>query len=229
MQTTALQDLTTPGLAQLGLLYEVLADIRRLDRPGTNDAAFRSGARSAIAERLPPLGDLMDWHLPRLAPGSTAADAAGMIAGVLLRNAGPATAVLARLARAPVAVTVTSAAHRALTPGEAALYGARADARAYEREGVMAAGEVTVATVRLVLIPSRLPGDAWTAIRAGTPAGEALGPYGMHRIDRKVCLSRPAAMVDASAVLVLGDTAVGTAEEHIEPGFCRHVALAERS
>ena len=47
MQTTALKDLTTPGMAQLGLLFEVIADIRRLDRPGVNDAAFRSGVRSA--------------------------------------------------------------------------------------------------------------------------------------------------------------------------------------
>src|SRR5208282_109167 len=170
MQGSALKDLTTPGLAQLGLLFEVIADIRRLDRPGTNDAAFRSGVRSAIAERLPPLAG-MDWPPCRLAPGSTAADAAGMLAAVMLRNAGPATALLTRLARAPVTITVTRAAHRELTPGEAALFGARGGTRAYEREGALTAGDLTVAATRLVLVPERLPGEAWAAILAGEPAG----------------------------------------------------------
>ena len=175
MQTATLKDLTTPGLAQLGLLFEVIADIRRLDRPGTNNEAFRSAVRSAIAERLPPLPGPLDY-LPRLAPGSTAADAAGMIASIMLRNAGPATALLSRLAGAPIAVEVTRAAHRKLSDGEAALFDARADVRAYEREGLMTAGEVTVAATRLVLIPERLPGVAWGAIQEGCPAGEALGP-----------------------------------------------------
>ena len=228
MQTTALKDLTTPGLAQLGLLFEVIADIRRLDRPGTNNASFRSAVRSAIAERLPPLPDVPDWPACRLAPGSTPADAAGMIASVMLRNAGPATALLTRLAGAPVAVEVTRAAHRALSDGEAALFGARTGTRAYEREGVMTAGEVAVAATRLVLIPERLPGVAWGAIQEGCPAGEALGPFGMHRIDRRVRLSRPDALVDASAVLVLGDQAIGTAEEHIGPELCAHVANVDR-
>src|SRR5208282_4076497 len=185
---------------------------------------FRSGVRSAIAERLPPLAGL-DWPPCRLAPGSTPADAAGMIAAVMLRNAGPATALLARLARAPVAVEVTRAAHRKLSDGEAALFGARGGTRAYEREGALTAGNLTVAATRLVLVPERLPGEAWAAIRAGEPAGAALGPYGMHRIDRKVCLSRPDATVDASASLSFGDRLVGSAEEHVTAGFCRHVAL----
>jgi hypothetical protein len=222
MQTTTLKDLTTPGLAQLGLLFEVIADIRRLDRPGTSDAAFRSAVRSAIAERLPPPGG--PDCLPRLAPGSTPADAAGMIAGVMLRNAGPATALLARLAGQAITITVTTAAHRNLSGAEAARFAARPGTRAYEREGTMTAGDLPVATTRLVLVPERLPAAAWAAIQAGRAAGDALGPYGLHRTDRKVCLSRPAALVDASATLTLGDQIVGTAEEHITPELCRHAA-----
>ena len=224
MQTTTLKDLTTPGLAQLGLLYEVISDIRRLDRCGTNNEAFRWGVRSAIAERLPPLDGSPDWPSYRLAPDSTAGDAADMIACALLRSAGPATVLLSRLAGAPVAVEVTRAAHRALSDGEAALLGARADTRAYEREGVMTAGALDVAATRLVLIPERLPGVAWGAIQEGCPAGVALGPYGLHRIDRHVCLSRVDATVDSTAVLSLGDTAIGTAEEHVTERFCEHVA-----
>ncbi|MFZ0227617.1 MAG: hypothetical protein WAL41_11860 [Mycobacterium sp.] len=211
-------------MAQLGLLYEVISDIRRLDRCGTNDASFRWGVRSAIAERLPPVNGSADWPSYRLIPGSTAGDAADMIATALLRNAGPATALLARLAGAPVTVEVTCAAHRALTPGEAALFGAGHGTRAYEREGVMTAGDLAVAATRLVLIPERLPGVAWGAIQEGQPAGEALGPYGMHRVDRKICLSRVDATVDASASLTLGDTLIGLAEERVTRELCEHAA-----
>ena len=224
MQTTTLRDLTTPGMAQLGLFWEVIADIRRLDRPGTNNESFRWGVRSAIAERLPPVGGSPDWPSYRLIPGSTAGDAADMIATALLRNAGPATVLLSRLAGAPVKVEVTRAVHRALSAGEAAHFGARADVRAYERIGVMTAGDLAVAATRLVLIPERLPGVAWGVIQEGQPAGEALGPYGMHRIDRHVCLSRVDATVDSSAVLSIGDTLVGLAEENVTSELCAHVA-----
>jgi len=227
MQTSTLKDLTTPGMAQLGLFFGVIADIRRLDRPGTNDAAFRSGVRSAIAERLPPLPDSSVWPLVRLAPGSTPADAAFAVSAVLLRNSGPVTPLFARLAREDIAITVTSAAHRAVTEDEAVTLKAGPGARVYEREGAMTAGTLTVAATRLVLIPERLPGVAWGAIQAGEPAGAVLGPYGMHRTDRKAFLSRPDATVDASAVLSLGDMPIGAAEEHVTTGFCRHVALLD--
>lgn len=225
METSALRDLTTPGLAQLGLLFEVISDIRRVDRPGTNDAAFRSAVRSAIAERLPPTP--LDWQAPRLAPGSTAANAAGVIATALLRNAGPATALLAQFARADIAITVTSAFRRRLSDADAALFAARPGTRAYERGGELTAGDLAVAPTRLVLIPERLPVAAWEAIQAGEPAGAALGPYGMHRADRKVRVSRADATVDASALLSLGDMPIGTAEEHVSRGFCEHVALLD--
>jgi hypothetical protein len=96
--------------------------------------------------------------------------------------------------------------------------------RACERVGVMTAGDLAVAVTRLVLIPERLPGVAWGAIQDGQPAGEALGPYGMHRIDRKVCLSRVDATVDSSAVLTLGDMVIGAAEEHVTQELCEHVS-----
>ena len=228
MQTTTLKDLATPGLARLGLFSEVIADIRHLDRLGINDASFRSSVRSAIAERLPPLPGT-DQPPPTLAPGSTPADAAGMIAAVMLRNAGPATTLLAQIAQAPVTITVTRAAHRALTPDEAALLHADDGTRAYERTGLMTtSGDVLVAGTRLLLIPPKLPAEAWEAIQAGEPAGAALGPYGMHRTGRKAFLSRPAALVDASAVLAVGDQMIGTSEERIPSTFCRHVVnLAE--
>jgi len=228
MQSSALKDLITPGMAQIGLFFEVIADIRRLDRPGTNDAAFRSGVRSAIAERLPPLPDSAVWPLVRLAPGSTPADAAFAVCVVLARNSGPVTPLFARLAREDITIMVTSSAHREVTADEAGTLKATPGTRAYEREGVMTAGSLTVATTRLVLIPERLPGVAWAAIQAGEPAGAVLGPYGMHRTDRKAFLSRADATVDASAVLSLGDQMTGTAEELVTAEFCRHVVALDR-
>jgi hypothetical protein len=227
MQTTVLKDLTTPDMAQLGLLYEVIADIRRLDRPGTNDEAFRSGVRQHLAERLAMFTEPLDWPPARLEPGDTAADAAGMISGLLMWHDGPATPVFAQLAQAPVTITVTRATHRGLTPGEATTLEAESGTRAYEREGNMTAGEVLVARIRLILIPGRIPGVAWGAIQAGQPAGEALEPYKMRRDRRKVSLSRAAATVDASARMLIG-VPVGMAEEHVSERFCRHVALLAR-
>ena len=213
MHSIALKDLTTPGMAQLGLFFEVIADIRRLDRVGTNDAAFRSGVRSAIAERLPLAPDSAAWPLAGLAPGSTAADVAFAVSAVLLRNSGPVTPLFTRLARRPVTIE-TSPFTEAEFDGTAAC----------QRSGTMTTGSLTVAATRLVLIPERLPDVAWGAIQAGEPAGAVLGPYGMHRIDRKAFPSRADATVDISAVLALGDMPVGMAEERVTRQFCEHVA-----
>jgi hypothetical protein len=221
----ALSALVTPDLAQLGLLYEVISDIRYLDQPGLPDAAYRSGVRHAIEERLPPPPvSLDDWPTGRLPPGSTAADAAGLIYGHLRWCAGPATRVLSEVARAPVTIEVARCATRRLAPGEARCLDADEGAWCYEREGFMTAGTVTVAQVRLLLIQNRIPGDAWESVLSGKPAGEVLEPYGMTRDRRQAEMSRADATVDASAVLKLGALPVGVAEEHVGRGFCEHVA-----
>lgn len=226
MQHSVLSALATPDLVYLGLLAGVIEDIRHLDRDDLPDAAFRSGVLRAIDERLPPDVGPLDWPPARLAPGSTAADAAGMISGLLGWHEGPATALLSQLAGAPVTIEVTGACHRDLADDEAGVLKAEPGTRAYERTGIMTAGTLTVARTRLVLVPSRLPGEAWAAIQEGQPAGEALESYGMRRDRRRVCLSRLEATVDASAVLYVGRP-VGLAEEHVTEGFARHVASVD--
>jgi len=216
--------LATPDLVHLSLLFEVIADIRQLDRPALPDAAFRSGVRHAIEERLPPLPGPLDWPAAQLPPGSTPADAAGYIYGQLAWNTGPATAVLARLARAPVTIEVTRCAARRLTADEAAAMDAGEDSRCYEREGLMTAGRVTVARVRLLIVQSRIPAAALEAILSGKPAGEVLEPYGMARDRCRAGVSRENATVDTSAILRLGSLTAGQAEEHIGRQFCEHVA-----
>lgn len=221
----ALNALATPDLTHLGLLAEVIADIRRLDASAGEDEAFRSGVRQAITERLPPApGPPVDWPAGYLLPGSTAADAAGMIGALLEWNDGPATRILAALAGAPVTIAVDRCACRELRGTEAAAFSADPEARCYEREGIMQAGGMSIAIVRLLILQDRIPGEAWEAILCGHPAGEALEPYGMTRDRREATVSRADATVTASATLKLGTRAVGRAEEFITRGFCEHVA-----
>lgn len=221
-----LNALATPDLASLGLLYEVISDIRSLDATaGLPDAAFRSGVRQAIDERLPPApGDLGDWPAGHLLPGSSPADAASMIRGVLAWSDGPATRILGGIAGCPVTVTADWCATRQLAPVEAAALAAGPESRCYEREGVMTAAGITVARVRLLVIQDRIPLAAWEDILSGQPAGEVLKPYGMTRDRRKASVSRADATVDASAVLKLGTLPVGHSEEHVTRQFCEHVA-----
>ena len=221
---SALKSLTTSDLVTMFAMWDALADIDRLlSEEGLPDSAVRSGVRHILQDRLPPLSVALDWPPARLAPGSTPADAAGMISGLLGWHEGPATGLLSQLAGSPVTIEVTGACHRDLTDGEAGVLKAEPGTRAYEREGLMTAGTLAVASTRLVLVPSRLPGEAWAAIQAGQPAGEALQPYGMRRDRRRVCLSRLDATVDASAVLHAG-RAVGMAGERVTREFCAHVA-----
>lgn len=227
MQPTTLKSLNTSDLVTMFAMWDALTDISELlNHEGLPDAAVRSGVRHILEDRLPPLSVALDWPPARLAPGSTAADAAGMISGLLGWHEGPATALFTQLAGAPVSIEVTRCAHREIDGDEAALLKAPPGIRVYERSGVMTAGALTVARTRLILVPSRLPGEAWAAIQDGQPAGEALEPYGMRRDRRRVCLSRLEATVDASAVLYVGRP-VGLAEEHVTEGFARHVASVD--
>ena len=226
MDGSVLQDLTTPGLVSLYSMWDALLDIDRLLRQdGLPDAAVRSGIRHILAERLPPLSSPPDLTPGRLPPGSTPADAAGYIYGILAWHTGPATTVFSRLAgNVPITLGHVATADLRLAATEADDLRARPGMWAWERGAVMKAGTIPVAHTRLLLLPERLPGEAWEAITSGKPAGEILGPYGMRRGRRRVCVSRAEAAVDASAVLSIGELPVGTAAEHVTPEFCAHIA-----
>jgi hypothetical protein len=220
----ALDALVTPDLAHLGLLAEVVADIRQLDGTAANDAAFRSGARQAIDERLPPPPVPLEWPAGHLLPGSTPADAAGLVGGLLAWNSGPAARLLSGLSGCPVTIGVDRCACRCLTADEATALDADPAARAYERDGTMTAAGIAVARTWLLILQDRIPGAAWEEILSGKPAGEALKPYGMARDRRRAHVSRADATVDASAVLKLGTLPIGVAEEHVTAEFTAHLA-----
>lgn len=207
-------------------MWDALLDIDHLlQQDGLPDAALRSGIRHILEDRLPPLTSPPGFSPGRLPRGATAADAAGYISGILAWHTGPATTVFSRLAgNEPVTLESITTADLRLAATEAATLGARPGMWSWERGAVMKAGTVPVAHTRLVLLPERLPGEAWEAITSGKPAGEILGPYGMRRGQRRVCVSRAEAAVDASAVLSIGNLPVGTAAEHVTQAFCGHVA-----
>lgn len=226
MDGSVLSDLSTPGLVSLYSMWDALLAIDRLlCRDGLPDAAKVSGISHILAERLPPLSSPTDLTPHPLPPGATPADAAGYISGILAWHPGPATAVFSRLAGGqPVTLEHITTADLRLAATEADDLEARPGMWSWERNAVMKAGIVPVAHTRLVLLPERLPGEAWEAITSGRPAGEILGPYGMKRGRRRVCVSRAEAAVKASAVLTIGDLPIGTAAEHITETFCAHVA-----
>ena len=231
MHTAPFATLSSPALMPAFTALDALTDIDRLLRQdGLPDTAVRSGVRHILDDRLPPLSSPQEWPPAAclIAAMRTPADAAGMIAGHLIWDAGPATALFRRLARAPVAVSDPDPWERKLSDEEAADLAASAGTSAWGRDGQMTArtgaAPVTVAVTSLLLIPDRIPPEAMAAIRGGQAAGDVLEPYGMRRVRRRVTPDRAEATVDASAVLVLGDVPVGTAAEHVTRAFCAYVA-----
>jgi hypothetical protein len=231
MHTAPFTDPLSPALMPAFTAMDALTDIDRLLRQeGLPDVAVRSGVRHILDDRLPPLSSPLEWPPAAclIAAMRTPADAAGMIAGHLAWDPGPATPLFRRLARAPVGVSDPEPWERKLSEDEAAELAASTGTPAWGRDGEMTArtgaGPVTVAATSLLLIPGRIPPEAMAAIQAGQPAGDVLEPYGMRRVRRRVIADRSGVTVDASAVLVLGDVAVGTAAEHVPAGFCDYVA-----
>lgn len=226
MHATALKSLTTPGMAYQGLLYEVIADIRALDCRGElPDAAFRSGVRQAIAERIPPGPVSLDWPAARLPPGSTPADAARYITSHLEWNRGPATLLLGELIRDEVMFRAQPFTRLRLAKGEAEEFDAAPKTEVWEREGVMLVpGRLTVAHTMLRLLPSRIPPEALEDIEAGMPVGEVMEPFGWHRDPRKVFVSPASRTVEASAGMWFGKRKIGDVREHITAETCEHVA-----
>jgi hypothetical protein len=200
----------------------LIADLLASPSP---DQAVRSAIGQVIAERLPPPAVSLHWPPARLAPGSTWGEAARQIAAHLQWNTGqPASCLLGELAG-------TTLVPRFAEPGmsevddddTACLLDADLGDQLYERTGAFYAGPVVVAYTRLVLLPDRLPGEAWAAIWEGQPCGEVLNPYGMRRRCRAEATGRDPAVV-SSAVLSLGGRPVGLSAEHIPAAFCQRLA-----
>ena len=226
MNVSTLSALQTPELATLGLLAGVVEDIRALDhRRELPDAAFRSGVRQAINERIPPARTPRYWPSGRLPPGATPEDAANQIAAGLAWNEGPATLTLAEMIKDEIMFRAQPFSKLRLAKAEAGDYDAPPKTEIWERAGVMLVpGRLTVAHTMLRLLPSRIPPEALEDIAAGMPAGEVLEPFGWRRDPRKVFVSPAGCTVEASAAMWFGKRKIGAVHEHITAETCEHVA-----
>jgi hypothetical protein len=221
--------------ALLAVYYDAIDEIERLAdaaRPGPPGPARLSAIYRLITDRLPRRPGTLDIQPGELVQGGNATDAARMIEHILRWQRGPATEALAGLLPdlPPPVIRVHSCGTWWLDDKEQfsdedrdALEAAGPAAIcAFTRSGAMMAGEAELAATRLVVVPSRLPGEAWARIQAGTPAGAALGPYGMTRGRRRV--ARDGLAVAATAVLWLRSVPVGLAGENTPPALARHIA-----
>jgi hypothetical protein len=196
-----------PDLTMLGAFWGVLLDIGAVLDCDTPDVAKLSAIRGYLGERGPAAGD---WPpLARMGPGATAEDAAAMIAAALRWRAGPATATLAELAGREITVTVT---------------GEREAGGRYERSGLLMAGDLRCARVRLSLETAMVPPAAMARIRAGQPCGAVLGPYGLTRLRREASAAGGDFPVRAGAALALCGQPAGHASEDVTRELCEHVA-----
>lgn len=211
-------------LTVLGLLWGVILDIRAALDCGSPPEARLSAIRAHLDERVPG-GSAGNWPLSPLGPGSTAADAAGMIGAALAWQPGPATAAFGELAGVPARIEITDAGLRPAGAAEGAALGLRPGTQVYARSGLMVAGRVTCARTHLVLAPELLPRRAWDQIRGGEAAGRALAAYGFTRGRRTADVTPggdPA--VRASARLALCGVSVGTAAEDVTAELCEYLA-----
>jgi hypothetical protein len=218
-------------------------DIVTLLATRTPAEAKLSAIGQVITEQIPPgPGNYLQWPPARVAPGSTWGEVAGMIAAYLRWNPAPATLLLSELAGTQIRPLITGSALRKLGDGECddpeRLQAAYGD-QVYERTATMfadgagsadGADSVVCAHTRLLLLPERLPPEAWRQILAGQPCGAVLAAYGMRRGRRT---AEPYAPDDgppgvaAEAGLSIGAVVVGEAAEYVPASFCRH--LAERT
>jgi hypothetical protein len=180
------------------LLCGLVRDIRLiLVQPGLGSAA----KLAAITETV----DLLSRE-----PGSAeaaAAQSAAMVVALLARNSGPATLLFEELAGEQVRIELTGRTDRLLTAAECHELHVAPNTFGHHRTGRLRAASsgLVVAEVSSVVIPSRLPAPARTALGIGgpgertpppspVPLGKALAGLGVRREPLGARLARDSAL-----------------------------------
>jgi hypothetical protein len=199
----------------------ILALIARRDLPAD---ALRSGIRHLVTERLPSPGS--NW----VRPGSTWGEVAVMIADRLRSRPGPATTLLAEIARENVWMRAGEFAETLLDDeDDARSFGVPPGTPCWHRPGQFLTGAGNlVADTGLDLIPRLIPPGAMARIRAGEPCGPVLAAYGMRREAREADPTGGDPAVEATAWLRIGEVTVGRAAEKVPLSFCQRVAADSR-
>jgi len=206
----------------LGVFWSVLLDIQATLGDDSSPWAKVAAIDGYIRERVP-------GRYPAIIPGATPDDVAGIIAGQLIRGAGPATGIFAGLMGRDIRLDVIGPHMRAGRDEEVSCLRLRDGDRLYVREGYLMAGTIPCARVSLRLVPDRVTeqvsGTAWGLIRSGIPVGTVLGRHGLrrgHRTAEVIPGGNPA--VKSRGVIFLGALPVGIATEEVPEDLCIRLA-----
>lgn len=158
------------------------------------------------------------------------ADAVADLIAARLAAGELACAVFADLLDRDITLHPLGPHERPATGPEAALLRLPPDSPLYVREGLLLAGTVICARVRLKLCQSRVRavcGDTmWGRVWAGEPCGQVLAPCGLERIRRITGVPGDGGLhaVTSSAVLAVGVTRIGHAAEEVPWDLCVRLA-----
>lgn len=220
----SLAPLSDPRLDLASLMCEAVTAIRLyLGQPELPALARLSGIAHVIDELCPPPG-------PSACPaGSGPGQVAEAAAAELRANPGPATALLERLAREDLWITVTSEGTRLLDDGERRRLHAPPATGAYVRTGqLVTVSGVTAARTSLTVIPGLLPPDVRGALGSDVPFGALCGSGRLGRRFRAATATGADPAVRSTAILEVDGELAGIASEWITEEFCRHVSVLGR-
>ena len=223
---------TAPALSDL--LCGLIRDIRLiLGHPDLGSAA-KLGAITQTVDQLAPPSE----------PLPTAAATAALVAALLARGTGPATALFEELAGDRIRIELTSRADRPLSAAECLELRVSPGAHGHQRTGALrtVSSGLVAAEVSSIVVPGRLPAPALRALGipgpddpapppSAIPLGTVLAGLGVHREPLGARLLRDSArapgspgspvLVESSARMWVDGAPVALASERVTARFCQ--------
>jgi hypothetical protein len=193
----------------------------------------------ANATKLAAITQTVDQVAPPPGPQVIDAKAAASVVTLLARGTGPATFLFEELAGEPVCIELTGSADRLLTAAECLDLGTSPGTHGHQRNGTLRTvnSGLVAADVSSLLVPDRLPPAARRALGipgpddpapppSAIPLGTVLAGLGVRREPLGARLTHAPGsriLVESSARMWLGDTAVALASERVTTEFCQRV------
>ena len=226
---------TAPALSDL--LCGLIRDIRLILLHPDLGSAAKLGAITQTVDQLAPPSE----------PLPSAAATAAMVAALLGRGTGPATALFEELADDQIRIELTSRADRPLTAAECLELRTSPGAHGHHRVGALrtVSSGLVAAEVSSIVVPGRLPAPALAALGipgpddpapppSAIPLGTVLAGLGVHREPLGARLLRDSArapgspgssgssvLVESSARMWVDGVPVALASERVTAQFCQ--------